>query len=259
VIIFYLFITGLIAGCIGALLGLGGGVIVIPVLTILFHLPIQIAIGVSLIGVIATSTGAAIVQVREGKSDLRLGMLLELGTTIGAVAGAVMAGYISSKALCLLYSALLAYNSYSMYHRNEASSEEDAMNSNQDMTSYELKNIPGGMFYSTLAGVLSGLLGVGGGLIKVPAMYLLMGVPLKIATATSNLMIGITAATSASVYYLNGRINPLVSVPVALGVFCGALAGSWINTRISTRMIKKIFVFVLAYISLQMAGKGLGW
>jgi len=269
---FFLFMTGLLAGSFGALLGLGGGVIVIPVLTMLFNLPIHTAIGVSLIGVIATSTGAAVVYVREGKADIRLGMLLELGTTAGAILGAVTAGMVSSKALYLLFAILLLYNSYSMYRKTEdtgavspgdasrpvAASATDNYSVEDGYSLDKVRNVPRGLFFSLLAGVMSGLLGVGGGLIKIPVMYLLMGVPLKVAAATSNFMIGVTATAGAVIYYLNGDISPLVAVPVALGVFAGAMAGSWANARISTGLLKKIFVAVFVYVAVQMALKGLG-
>ncbi|MCL4441475.1 MAG: sulfite exporter TauE/SafE family protein [Firmicutes bacterium] len=264
--VLFLFLTGLISGTFGALLGLGGGAIVIPVLTILFHLPIHTAIGISLVGVIATSTGAAIVYVREGKANIRLGMTLELGTTVGAVLGAVIAGLISAKVLYILFAAMLAYNTYSMYGRNEKAEAEVAAgsqiflpgNDNPGIHSYKVKNIPLGLFFSTLAGIMSGLLGVGGGLIKIPVMYLFMGIPLKVAAATSNFMIGVTATASASIYYLSGKIDVATAVPVALGVFAGAFIGTRMNTRISTRLLKKIFVLVFAVVAVQMALKGLG-
>jgi len=260
----FLFITGLLAGGFGALLGLGGGVIVIPVLTILFGLPIHTAIGVSLVGVIATSTGAAVVYVREGKANIKLGMTLELGTTVGAVAGAVVAGFVSARVLYFLFAGMVVYNAYTIYRREDkasnreedAAAEDDKMTANKEVSGYTVKNIPLGVFLSSLAGVMSGLLGVGGGLIKIPVMYLLMGVPLKAAAATSNFMIGVTASASAFIYYLNGNIDAVAAVPVALGVFGGAAVGARINERISTRSLKKVFVFVFIYIAIQMLIKG---
>ena len=267
-VIFLLFMTGLLAGSYGALLGLGGGVIVIPILTMFFHMPIQTAVGISLVGVIATSTGAAIVYVSEVKADLRLGMILELGTTIGAILGAVTAGYVSARALYLLYAVVVLYNAYSMYRSKEAASgqrpaaSEKTENGDNCLTdgysTYKVKNIPLGMGLSSLAGVMSGLLGVGGGLIKIPVMYLLMGIPLKTAVATSNFMIGVTATAGAFIYYLNGRIDAAVAVPVALGVFAGALFGKWAGTRVSTAVLRKVFIFVFLYVAIQMGLKGLG-
>ncbi|PKM43046.1 MAG: sulfite exporter TauE/SafE family protein [Firmicutes bacterium HGW-Firmicutes-8] len=285
--------TGLLAGSYGALLGLGGGVIVIPILTMFFHMPIQTAVGISLVGVIATSTGAAIVYVSEVKADLRLGMILELGTTIGAILGAVTAGYVSARALYLLYAVVVLYNAYSMYRSKEAASGQRPAASDQSAASGQrpaasdqsaasgqrpaasdqsvasgqwpvaseetgVKNIPSGLALSSLAGVMSGLLGVGGGLIKIPVMYLLMGIPLKTAVATSNFMIGVTATAGAFIYYLNGRINAAVAVPVALGVFAGALFGKWAGTKVSTTVLRKVFIFVFLYVAIQMGLKGLG-
>lgn len=254
--VFLLMLTGFFAGSFGALLGLGGGIIVIPILTIFFHLPIHTAIGVSLVGVIATSTGAAVVYVREGKANVRLGMTLELATTIGAIVGAVVADYVSARVLYLLFAMLVGYNAYSMYRKSETAKMETAVGLQQN--EYEIKRVPLGLFISSFAGILSGLLGVGGGLIKVPVMYLLMGVPLKVAAATSNFMIGVTATASALIYYFNGRIDVAAAVPVALGVFAGAALGSRFNTRISTRALKRIFVLVFVYIAVEMALKGLG-
>lgn len=254
---FLLFLTGLFAGTFGAVLGLGGGAIIIPALTIFFRLPIQVAIGVSLVAVIATSTGAAISYVRAGKADIRLGLTLELTTTVGAVLGAVVAGLVNPRVLYLLFSALLVYNTYSMYRKKDPQGEPADVTKPGGVQGYIVKNLPSGLFFSSFAGVLAGLLGVGGGLIKIPVMYLLMGVPLKIAAATSNFMIGVTAAASAFIYYLNGRIDPLVAVPVALGVFAGAAAGIRINSRISTEALRKTFVIVFAYIAVEMALKGI--
>lgn len=262
-IVFCLLLTGILAGVLGALLGLGGGVIVIPILTMLFNLPIQTAIGISLVGVIATSSGAAIVYVREGQADIRLGMTLELGTTVGAVFGAVIAVYVSSQMLYLLFAAMLLYNTYSMYIKGDkglvpVAVAAEALGKGLKTAVYKVKNVPVGLFLSGVAGIMSGLLGVGGGLIKIPVMYLLMGVPLKTAAATSNFMIGVTATASAFIYYLNGKINPVVAVPVALGVFAGAAVGIWINKRITVESLKKVFVVVFLFVAVQMILKGLG-
>ncbi|WP_418791707.1 sulfite exporter TauE/SafE family protein [Phosphitispora sp. TUW77] len=261
-----LFITGLFAGSFGSLLGLGGGVIVIPVLSILFGLPIHTAIGISLVGVIATSTGAAVVYIRDRKVNIKLGMTLELGSTVGAVAGAVVAGYIGAKVLYFLFAGMVVYNAYSMYRQEDknysreghAAAHDGYPTVYREGTGYVVKYVPLGVLLSSLAGVTSGLLGVGGGLIKIPVMYLLMGVPLKEAAATSNFMIGVTASASAIIYYLNGNIDVVAAVPVALGVFGGAAIGTRINERISVRSLKKVFVFVFIYVALQMFIKGFG-
>lgn len=260
-IIIYLVITGLLAGTLGAFLGLGGGVIVIPVLTMLFQLPIHTAIGISLVGVIATSTGAAIFNVGENRADIRLGMFLELATTVGAIIGAVAAGFVNAKSLYLLFAAVLLYNAYSMYRKTESTQSAAActepQNEGPNRQQYRLRHVPVGFALSGVAGVMSGLLGIGGGLIKIPVMHFLMGVPLKVATATSNFMIGITATAGAFIYYLNGDINPVVTVPVALGVFAGANIGLRLNKAFSVRTLKRIFVIVFFYVAVQMILKGL--
>lgn len=270
--ILYLLITGVAAGIIGSLLGLGGGIIVIPVLTILFHLPIKEAIAISLVGVVATSTGAAAVYVKAGKTNIRLGMTLELATTIGAIVGALIAGMVSSKILYYLFAALLFYNTYSMFRKKEKTNQTGAetavasdlqagsagyQNTSGEKT-YRVRNLPVGMFFSALAGILSGLLGIGGGLVKIPVMYLLMGVPLKTAAATSNFMIGVTATASAFIYFLNGSIDVAIAVPVALGIFFGAMIGTKLNAVISTDILKKIFIVIFLYNAVQMVIKGMG-
>lgn len=262
-IIIYLVLTGLLAGILGALLGLGGGVIVIPILTMLFQLPIHTAVGISLVGVIATSTGAALVNVLENKANIRLGMLLELATTVGAIIGALVAGFVNAKTLYLLFAAVLIYNAYSMYRKVESEQSASVGTQPQNQTEgpdrhhYVVTNVPIGFTLSGLAGVMSGLLGIGGGLIKIPVMHFLMGVPLKAAAATSNFMIGVTATAGAFIYYLNGDINPVVTVPVALGVFAGANLGSRLNKAVSARTLKRIFVIVFIYVAVQMILKGL--
>lgn len=267
-----LLITGFFAGVFGSLLGLGGGVIIIPILTILFDLPIHTAIGISLVGVIATSTGAAMIYVREGMANVRLGVTLGLFTTAGAIAGAVIAGYVSSQALYMLFSALMFYTAYSMYSKTalepvkpRQTLEEVAAGSavltgdrNLNHSTYIVKNIPGGMVFAAVAGIMSGLLGIGGGVINIPVMYLLMGLPLKAAAATSNFTIGVTASASAFVYFFRGHLDVLVAVPMVLGVFVGAAIGTRLNERVSSRVLKYLFIIVFIFVAVEMGLKGLG-
>ena len=240
---------GGISGVFGSLLGLGGGILIIPLLTLVFHLPIHQAIGTSLVSVIATSTGAASVYVKSKKVDIKLGMSLELATTIGAIIGGLIAGLISQKGLSILFSGLLLYTAFVMARKREKVETEEL---NVGDSSYKIVNLPLGMTASFFAGNISGLLGVGGGIIKVPAMHLLMKVPLKIATATSNFMIGVTATASAFIYYFRGDVNILVTGIITLGVFIGAFFGSRIAPKIKTKHLKLGFVFVLLYLSLKM-------
>jgi len=248
---------GMLAGFVGSVLGLGGGVLIIPMLTLIFGIPMREAIGASLVCVIATSCGAASLYVRKHLADIRLGMTLELATTLGAIAGGVVAGLLKSQILFLLFSALLAYTGWTMFRRKEATREVERPNG--ECLPYRVARLPLGMGASFLAGNVSGLLGVGGGIIKVPVMYLLMRVPLKIATATSNFMIGVTATAGAFVYFSRGEVHPLVAGSTMLGVFLGATIGSHLLPRIETEYLKKAFVFVLMYLSLEMLLKGLGW
>ena len=247
-------LSSIFAGIWGSLLGLGGGLILIPLLTMAFKIPIHTAIGASLVGVIATSTGSAITYVRQGKTDIRLGMTLELATTIGAITGALLAGYFSSQILYILFSVLLIYISFTMARKKETA----ATLAEEGRQAGLYKNLPVGMGASGIAGVISGLLGVGGGIIKIPTMYVLMGVPLPIAIATSNFMIGVTATASAIIYFNRGDIHPLVAVPVSIGIFAGAIIGSKLSHRIPKEFLRWLFVIVAVYTSLQMLFKGMG-
>jgi len=241
---------GAAAGLMGALLGVGGGILITPLLTLLFDVPIEQAIATSLVAIIGSSSAAASVYVEQRLSDIRLGMLLELATTLGAVSGAVAAGLLSRRWLTILFSAFLLYAGGGMVRRAARPSlpEEDPGN-------YRVKRHGLGLVISYLAGVISGLLGVGGGPIKVPTMYLLMGVPLKVATATSNFMIGVTAAASAFIYYLRGNILVFPTAPVVVGVFLGSLAGSHLARRVPTRWILWLFVTVMFYLAISMGVK----
>ena len=254
----YLFMVagGAFAGLLGSILGLGGGILIIPMLTLLFGIPMREAIGASLVCVIATSSGAASLYVRRRLCDVRLGMTLELATTLGAVAGGVIAGLLNAQTLSILFSALLIYTAWTMLRKRDRIN--NAVDFGDGDTSYRANRLPLGMGASFFAGNVSGLLGVGGGVVKVPVMYMLMGVPLKTALATSNFMIGVTASAGAFVYFSRGEVHPLVAGSTMLGVFLGATAGSRLLPRIRAEYLKKSFVFVLLYLSLEMLFKGLG-
>ena len=247
-------IGGLVAGLFGSLLGLGGGVLIIPLLTLVFGVPMKEAIGTSLICVIATSSGAASLYVRKHFADIRLAMTLELATTIGAIVGGLVAGIIKPEVLTILFSVLLFYIALSMIRKRPEKNQEAGSSAPGD---YQITNFPFGMGASFFAGNISGLLGVGGGVIKVPAMYLMMGVPLKIAVATSNFMIGVTATAGAFVYYARGEVDLLVSGATMIGVFVGAAVGSRILHLIKMEHLKKAFIIVLLYLSVEMLFKGL--
>jgi uncharacterized protein len=261
---------GLAAGIFGSLLGLGGGVLIVPLLTIGFGLPLRTAVGVSLICVIVTSGAAAAVYLERRVANLRLGMTLELFTAIGALAGGLIAFLVSERVLAALFAAMLIYTAVSMARGGRAPDDEIAATADPadpDQRTfraslggpgYRVHGVPAGILGSVGAGVISALLGIGGGLIKVPVMHLLMGVPLRVATATSNLMIGVTASASAIIYLLRGGVDVYVAGPTAIGVFLGASIGSRVAPRIHLRMLRLLFVVVLAWTALQMIRRALG-
>ena len=243
-----LLFLGLVAGAFGSLVGLGGGIILVPVLTLWMGLPIQTAVGVSLVCVIATSSGAAAVYVQRQWTDLKLGMVLELATTLGAITGALVVTNLPESFIKALFGGFLLYGGVMMLRqRSEAAAEVGDL-----PPSYQVRNRPLGLAVSYVAGNVSGMLGIGGGPIKVPMMYLFMGVPLKVAAATSNFMIGVTAAASAFLYYTRGDVVIAVATPLAVGVFAGAFLGSRLSPRIRSRWIRWLLVLVLFYLAAQM-------
>jgi uncharacterized membrane protein YfcA len=245
---------GAAAGLFGSLLGLGGGVLLVPLLTLGFGLPLREAVGVSLVAVIMTSSAAAGVYLERHVANLRLGMSLELFTATGALVGGSIAFLLDEQVLEFLFAVLLLYVAGSMLRRRRASSAETATAA----TDYQVHSMGLGVVGSTFAGVVSALLGIGGGIIKVPLMHLGMGVPLRVATATSNMMIGITAAASAVIYLIHGGIDPYVAGPTAIGVFLGANLGSRVAPRIDARYLRGLFVIVLVYTAAQMFMKAVG-
>jgi hypothetical protein len=244
-------VLGFFAGGVGALTGIGGGLIVTPVLTLFFGVPIRYAIATSLCCVIATSSGAAARYVEQQMTDIRLGMTLELGTTLGAVGGAVVAGMVSRGLLAGLFSLMLIYGGVSMLRQAWVPGGAAPT----DPTSYCVKRLPLGLVGSGGAGMVSGLLGVGGGIVKVPLMYLVMGVPFKVATATSNFMLGVTAAASAFIYYSRGDMLPLIAVPTAIGVFFGANLGTHVFRRAKSRWLEILFAAITFYFAAMMLWK----
>lgn len=251
--------VGLGAGMLGALFGLGGGIFLVPALSLLFGLPIRVAIGTSLIGVIATSAGVASVSPPGRSADVGLALRLEIATTAGALLGSMAAGLLSPALLSLLFAAITvatALYTYLKSLRPPGPAGEEAVEA-LFRTDYRPRRWTLGLSFSGLAGVLSGLTGVGGGFIKVPVMYSVMDVPLGVATVSSNFMVGITAAVSAMIYYGRGDIYPLVAVPTALGVFVGAISGTRLAARLRVATRRKALILVLIVIAVQMAWKGL--
>ncbi len=267
---------GLGAGAIGSLVGLGGGFIVVPALTLLFGVNIRLAIGASIISVIATSSGAAAAYVREHITNLRIGMFLEIATTLGAITGAYLASIVEPRLLFVLFGVVLAYSAVAMVrgfkeHAAVATVTQRASDriadrldlhdsyydeAEQRDISYSVSRTKVGLGLMYIAGTVSGLLGVGSGTLKVPAMDLAMGLPIKVSTATSNFMIGVTAAASAGVYFARGDVQPTIAAPVAIGVLVGALGGSRVLPRLRGQRVRQLFVVILVLISADMLWKG---
>jgi uncharacterized membrane protein YfcA len=271
---------GVAAGLFGSLLGLGGGTLIVPLLTLGFNLPLREAVGVSLVCVIVTSSASAGIYLQRHVANLRLGMTLELFTATGALAGAMVAFLLDERLIAGLFAILLFYVSLSMLWRGredvaaaaEAGREAAATNGGLSLPrphgnlfvlalsgpDYTIRNLPLGVAGSVVAGIVSALLGIGGGTVKVPVMHLGMGVPLRVATATSNLMIGITASAGAIVYLLRDQIDPYLAGAVAIGVFFGAVAGARLQHRIHLQVLRMLFVVVLLYVGFQMARRAVG-
>lgn len=271
---FTLLVTGisLFAGLLGSLVGVGGGIIVVPALSLLLGVDIRHAIAASIISVIATSSGAASSYVREHITNIRLAMVLEIATAAGALTGAFLAVVVSGRWLFILFGVVLCYTAWSML-RKRTGPETQAPNDpwadklrlhgefydralGRKIT-YRIARTKLGLAVSYLAGTVSGLLGIGGGVLKVPVMNLAMGVPIKVCTATSNFMIGVTAAASAAVYFMRGEVQPFVAAPVAVGVLLGAKVGAKLLSRLKNNSIKMIFVAVLLISAVQMLLKGM--
>lgn len=248
-----LVVLGFFSGGVGALTGIGGGLIIIPVLTLFFGIPIHQAIGTSLCCVIATSSGAAASYVEHHLSDIRLGMTLELATTVGAVGGSLVAALISREGLAVLFALLLIYAGAAMLRRTPRTANATS----EETGPYKVQRLPLGMLASGGAGMVSGMLGVGGGPIKVPLMYLVLGVPFKVATATSNFMIGVTAAASAFIYFSRGDVPLLVTAPTAVGVFVGAAFGTHVMRRTPSRWLILLFSFIMFYFAGMMVWRAL--
>jgi len=268
--------VGLLAGVFGAILGIGGGMIITPILTLGLGLDIKYAIGASIIAVIATSSGATIAYLKDDMLNLRVAMFLEIATTVGAVIGAILTGIVHPTFLYFLFGALLVFTTYNMIRKlmakNETTSAVTAdklatkLNLNgtyydkalKEQVDYQVQNVPGGFSMMFGAGLASGLLGIGSGAFKVLAMDSIMHMPLKPSSATSNLMMGVTAAASAMVYFFNGSIKAGIAAPLAIGILIGALIGTRIMQHLKPRLIRMIFVPVMLYLGIQMIMKGFG-
>jgi uncharacterized membrane protein YfcA len=254
-----------LAGFLGALTGLGGGVVLVPLLTLVFKVDIRYAVGASLVSVIATSSGAAVAYLKEGFSNIRIGMFLEIATTLGALFGAFLAASVSTTAIGVVFGLMLLYSGYiSSRTPTEAAHDKPpdplatrlGMNGTYPSLSgpkpYSVHRVPAGFSLMFGAGALSGLLGIGSGAVKVLAMDHAMGIPFKVSTTTSNFMIGVTAAASAGVYLSRGYVDPTLSMPVMLGVLAGSLVGARVLARTRTQKLRLVFAAVIVALGAEM-------
>ncbi len=265
-------LISVLAGFLGSLLGLGGGIIITPALTLMLGIDIKYAIGASIISVIATSSGSAIAYLKDKITNVRVGMFLEIATTTGALTGAFLAGLFSTKYLYLIFGLLLLYSAINMFRKRKQEFSKSTSPSPlaeklnlsgayydkvlSKTVEYNVTGVYGGFGMMYVAGVISGLLGIGSGIFKVMAMDSFMKLPMKVSTATSNFMIGVTAAASAGIYLSRGNIDPSIAAPVALGVLLGASIGTKVMQRLKSSTLRLVFIPVLLYVSIQMIVKG---
>jgi uncharacterized membrane protein YfcA len=263
-------LASLMAGFLGALTGLGGGVVIVPVLCLLFKIDLHYAIGASLVSVIATSSGAAAAYVRDGYSNIRIGMFLEVATTLGALLGAYLVAKVSADWIGVVFGAVLLYSAWASLHHlapGPKRSEKDTLAARLNLRGsypthgtkedYVAEHVPAGFGIMFIAGTLSGLLGIGSGAVKVLAMDQVMKLPFKVSTTTSNFMIGVTAAASAGVYLSRGYILPDLALPVMLGVLAGALAGSRVLVHAEVKTLRWVFAVVIVALGVEMMFNGL--
>jgi hypothetical protein len=263
-------LASFLAGFLGSLTGLGGGVVVVPLLALAFKVDIHYAIGASLVSVIATSSGSAAAYVKEGFSNIRIGMFLEIATTIGAMFGAYLATGTPTKAIAIVFGSVLLFSAAVSVRKRQAPPLDEPKDRlatllhldgsypvNGKRQPYHVRRVPLGFGLMFGAGTLSGLLGIGSGAVKVIAMDEAMLVPFKVSTTTSNFMIGVTAAASAGIYLSRGFIHPSIAMPVTLGVLAGSLLGAKFLVRAKTQAIRIIFAIVIAMLGLEMIYSGM--
>jgi uncharacterized membrane protein YfcA len=269
-----LFGTSVVAGAVGAILGLGGGILLIPILTLFYGVDLHYAMGASIVSVIATSSGAAAAYLRTSLSNIRIGLFLTLATVAGALVGAGLAGVVPVRALQLLLGLALGYSAFTTLRQlhveipERLEADRLALRLGLEATYYDVPldrevkyraaRVRQGFAAMFGAGLLSGLLGIGSGAFKVLAMDYFMRLPMKVSTATSNFMIGVTSAATAGVYFARGDIHPVFATPVAIGVMVGAVVGTRLMARLRNTTVRKAFLPVLAYLALSMILRGLG-
>ncbi len=275
VLLSILFAGALFAGFLGSLTGLGGGVIIVPLLTLGFGIDIRYAIGTSLISVIATSSGAASAYLKEGLLNIRAGMFLEIATTLGAIAGTAIAIFAPTHVIAIIFGFVILYSSIVSFKKRKLDENveivperkirkiDELLKANgtyitaSGKKTYKLQHLGGGFIVMIFAGILSGLLGIGSGALKVIAMDSVMKMPFKVSTSTSNFMIGVTAAASAGIYMNRGYIDPVLSFPVMIGVLIGSLVGAKILLKAKTKSIRIVFALVIFVLALEMIYNGI--
>ena len=263
-------VGSLLAGFLGALTGLGGGVVIVPLLALVFHVDLKYAIGAALVSVIATSSGAAAAYVKEGYSNIRVGMFLEIATTIGAMSGAALALYLHASVIAVIFGVVLIYSAVVSVKQGVHATQDlgpdriatwlrmdGTFPGEHGLESYHVRGVPLGLAIMFVAGVLSGLLGIGSGAVKVLAMDKAMKLPFKVSTTTSNFMIGVTAAASAGIYLSRGYIDPGLAMPVMLGVLLGSLAGARVLAGASANVLRYVFSGVIAVLAVEMIYSGI--
>src|SRR5262249_42176775 len=267
---FLVWAGALIAGFLGALTGLGGGVVLVPLLTLIFKVDLRYAIGASLVSVIATSSGSAAAYVKEGFSNIRIGMFLEIATTLGALLGAYLTAKIPASSLAVILGVVLIYSAFSARRTRPRTESPDPLDplatqlkmngtfpDTSGIRSYNVYRVPAGFGIMFGAGAISGLLGIGSGALKVVAMDQAMKIPFKVSTTTSNFMIGVTAAASAGVYLRRGYIDPGLAMPVMLGVLTGSMLGAKVLAAVQVKSLRLVFGLVILALALEMIYKGL--
>lgn len=264
-----IFTGSVLAGFLGALTGLGGGVVVVPMLTVIFGVDIHYAIGAALVSVIATSSGAAAAYVREGYSNIRVGMFLEMATTAGALAGATLVIYLHASVIAVIFGFVLIYSALVSFREPSDSKTQvgpdriatwlgmdSTYPASGGLVSYHVRGVPMGFALMIVAGILSGLLGIGSGAVKVLAMDKAMKLPFKVSTTTSNFMIGVTAAAGAGIYLSWGYIDPGLAMPVMLGVLAGSLTGARVLPGARVGVLRVVFAVVIGALAIEMIYSG---
>lgn len=261
-----LFVGAICAGLLGSLTGLGGGVVIIPLLTLGFGVDMRYAVGSALVTSIATSSGAAAAYIREGITNTRIGMFLEIATTTGAVAGALVAMYLPTNIIALIFGGILIFSALMTVRKKNATLDPLAPGdklanvlklngsypTKDGVVKYNVHGVAGGYSLMTLAGILSGILGIGSGALKVLAMDAVMKIPFKVSTTTSNFMVGVTAAASAVIYLQRGYIDPGLAMPIVPGVLIGAFFGSKVLMKVKVGTLRMIFSVLITLLALQM-------